>query len=182
MSDPSHESMILQEDLTLLAPPPEASGSGVEFWVGGIVLVMALLAGGLGWYLWRRHSSAPVTAPTGPEPGAVALRELEACETLVREAGPREAIAVLAGTLRRFIAARFGLDAPTLTTEEFWSAQTTRAAVPARHLEFCRRFLTMANQACYAGQQPEVGEFFQVLDQAKVFVQAETAINREAHS
>lgn len=160
----------LQEDLTLLAHPAAAAAPvGVPVWTYGIAALVLLALAAWGWS--RRRSRQATRALRAAEtPEAIALQQLARWHPFPAEAHPREAVAAVSGTMRRYAEARFGLPAPTLTTEEFWHEQETRRSMPAGCESFWTAFLRLCDAVKYAGQSASSEQFAGLLASAREFV------------
>ncbi len=105
----------------LRAPPAPAAGGG-RLWLGiGVGAGLTLLGLG-GVRQLRRRARAPARAPRAPgaAPWARAQTELDACASVDNALAAADGAAA---ALRRYMAARFGADAVTRTTEELRAAR-----------------------------------------------------------
>jgi len=89
-------------------PVPPAYGT----WI--VVSMSALLLGFLLWKFLQRPTTAKSLSAV-----ETALAELEAARSLATQDSSEPLADAVAGTVRRYIEARFGIAAPRLTTEEF---------------------------------------------------------------
>jgi hypothetical protein len=164
---------VLQENLTLLVRPGEDAS---QSWPGWAVIAAGVVGvTGVAYYLFthrRRQAARAGTAGSAEPADAIALRELAGWETLADEARFREAVAAISGTVRRYVEARFGLRAPTLTTEEFWARLRADRPVPAQYDPFFEDFMSACDEIKYAGRQPAPPQFAGLVAAAAVFVRA----------
>jgi hypothetical protein len=168
---------VLQEDLTLLSPPdqvavpPPVHAAAVDkqtyyYVLGGILLVLLAL---IVWMRWHKRR-ARIKAAEAVD--AAALRELAEWRGLDDPEQFRDAISAISGTLRRYVEGRFGLRAPTLTTEEFWDFQRAEGKVPQAHEPFWEMFFAATDGIKYAGLVPNTDEFSRLLAAGVDFVQS----------
>lgn len=174
MSEPDPNS--LQEDFTLLTHPaaplvPQASpersqerNMGVAF--AAVVLLLAVI---MVWLRWRQHRSRH---PRIERPDKVALRELGEWSGVTDPSQFPSAIVAVSGTVRRYVEGRFGLNAPTLTTEEFWARQRANRKIPESYDSFWKAFIEVCDRIKYAGMAPDEDQFRQVVSSAIEFVRA----------
>jgi hypothetical protein len=129
----------LIEDLRLLSPPKYGG------WLAlGIFGVLAL---GIGLLARRRRRRASIdaTESSGPELWDVALAELERLTPLLSREHSRDYAIQSTGILRRYIEARYLLQAPKLATEEFLLVARESPALPADHRASLRHFLELCD-------------------------------------
>ncbi|MEJ1971982.1 MAG: DUF4381 family protein [Lacunisphaera sp.] len=162
----------LQEDLTLLLPPGAAQPGkemSVWLWLAGLALAIAV---GLAWWRWGRNRGKPEEIV---RPEARALQELEDCRNLAEERGRRTAVTAISAVLRRYALARFGVDAPVLTSEEILQAQGEGRPrlEPAR--AFWAPFQAETDGIKYAGVEPDPARFEMIFNQAAEFVRSTSA-------
>ncbi len=140
--------------------PPYALWAGI----GGGMLVLALAA-----ILWRKHARKQ-RLKSPPEIALAALVMLEAS----REAIAAEAFANRAAqTVRQYIAERFRLVAPRLTTEEFLQALTQDAGSPlVAESDHLRAFLKSCDLAKFAGSNLNPEQRGELIDTARNFIRA----------
>ena len=140
--------------------PPYALWAGI----GGGVVLLALAA-----ILWRKHARKQrIKSP--PEIALAALAELEASrETIAAEAFANRA----AQTVRQYIAERFRLVAPRLTTEEFLHALTKDEASPlVAESDHLRAFLKSCDLAKFAGSNLNSDQRVELIDTARGFIRS----------
>lgn len=132
--------------------------------IGGGVLLLAL-----GTILWRKHArKRRIKSP--PEIALASLAELEAG----REAMAAEAFANRAAqTVRQYIADRFRLVAPRLTTEEFLHALAKDESSPlVAESDHLRAFLKSCDLAKFAGANLDFNQRVELIDSARGFIRS----------
>jgi hypothetical protein len=166
----------LREDFTLLLhpqpPPVVASAPGIrdEYYVPAAAVLALLVA----WLLWRWLKG--VARRVAVERADIAaLRDLSMWQQVTDVARYREVVAGVSATVRRYVEARFGLRAPTLTTEEFWAEQCRNRRIPADHDPFWSEFLSACDPVKYAGMTPGAEQLRLMVDSAIAFVEASSA-------
>jgi hypothetical protein len=162
----------LQDDLTLLKPPPlvpemklPEAGSHVYIW-GGVIL--ALLVVGTVIYRVGKRTNWTFRKPESPQKRA--LRELSAWQSLNDDAQLREAVAGISATLRRYLHGQFKLPADQMTSEEFWVKQQAEGLIPEQYENFWVEFLPPTDRIKYAGQAVARKQFRDLLEGAKEYV------------
>jgi hypothetical protein len=163
----------LREDFTLLmrpadAPLPQSAQMPRDYLPLLVGTALILLAAFL-WLQWRKHCSRP---RPGERAEVIALRALQPWQSLEDEARYREAVAEISAISRRYVEGRFGLRAPTLTTEEFWVAQRSSRKIPAPHLPYFERFLSSIDAIKYAGNLPSRTLYGEFIENTVEFVRA----------
>ena len=138
--------------------PPYALLAGI----GGGVLLLAVAA-----ILWRKRARKQFRK-SPPEIALASLAELEAS----REAMAAEAFANRAAhTVRQYIADRFRLVAPRLTTEEFLHALTKDEGSPLiAESDHLRTFLKSCDLAKFAGANLDSNQRGALIDAARGFI------------
>jgi hypothetical protein len=145
--------------------PPQPNHA---LWIGiGIAILLALIA----WFLWwklrsRNKSKSP------REIALDSLGELERTGTDI----PAEAFANrAAGTLRQYIASRFGIAAPRRTTEEFLRDLASDSASPlAAQDEHLKLFLKSCDLAKFAGSALDENQRIGLVQTARDFIVSTT--------
>lgn len=140
--------------------PPVVLWSGI----GVSILLLALAA-----FLWRNNARKQ-QRKSPPEVALASLAELE----VSREALAAEAFANRAAqTVRQYIADRFRLVAPRLTTEEFLQAlakdETSPLNTESDHL---KAFLKSCDLAKFAGANLDFNQRLELLDTARSFIRS----------
>ncbi len=132
--------------------------------IGGGVLLLALAA-----VLWRKHARRQ-RLKSPPEIALASLAELEAG----REAMAAEAFANRAAqTVRQYIADRFRLVAPRLTTEEFLHALAKDERSPlVAESDHLRAFLKSCDLAKFAGANLDINQRVELIDSARGFIRS----------
>lgn len=132
----------LVEDLRLVAP--ESPGLGLLWWWA----VPAALVIGLGVVLLLRRRREKLAAPVPPE--KTALADLALLLTEIDRLDAREFALQLSLILRVYIEGRFGLHAPSRSTQEFLSQAGSSPLLDARQQEWIASFLTHCDLAKFA--------------------------------
>ncbi|MGD7653682.1 MAG: DUF4381 family protein [Verrucomicrobiales bacterium] len=147
-------------------PEPEKAPVHLYLIIAGVILLAALAA-----WLIHRHLRKTNTLP----PHETALASLA---TLESSAGPLTAESFAnraADTIRRYIAARFQIAAPTLTTEEFLRTVTrdksTALNTESDHL---KAFLHSCDLAKFAGTDLTADQRSKLLTTARSFINTTT--------
>lgn len=143
-------------------PTPEKPPILLWSSIGGGILLLALAA-----YLWKKHERKQILK-SPPEVALASLAELEANrEGLVAEAFANRA----AQTVRQYIADRFRLVAPRLTTEEFLHALSKDESSPlAAEGDHLRVFLKSCDLAKFAGANLDSTQRAELINAARGFV------------
>jgi hypothetical protein len=153
----------LIEDLRLLHPPE----GGGAIWAAA---AFVLLAGAGLWWAWRRRNRVTLAPPSADEALAAwneAMREIERCSALLRAEASRDYAIAATGVVRRYVERRFGLQAPRLTTEEFFAAVRGQGVLAVAHQESLGRYLTLCDLMKFGRAIAESAEL-QQLHQAAV--------------
>ncbi len=155
-----------------IAPPVELPRAGLTW----LVWPVALLALGLAclallvW--WRRRRAA--AGPPPPQPAhLLALAELERLERRLPADRPatEEFYVRLADILRHYVDGRFGLSAPTQTTEELLAAADHTGGPLTVRRQLIGRILTQCDLVKFARQQPASASAPDNLRHARTFVE-----------
>ena len=155
-----------------IAPPvelPRATLPWLPWLIGGAVLGLGVLAA----LLWRRRRRFGTPRPEPRPAHLLALAELERLErTLPRDRpGSAEAYVRLAAILRRYVAWRFGLSAPTQTTEELLASVDRSGGPIAARRQLIGRVLGQCDLVKFARRHPATGHVQRCLHQARDFVE-----------
>lgn len=170
----------LQEDLTLLVRPAQAATDAASVAPGWIWVGLGVLLGlGAAVFFYRRRrrvgSVAPETAGLVlPSPRVVALGELARLAEACDEANARATVSAVSAVVRRFVEGRFGVPAPTLTTEELLAAWAAQGPQPGEWENFWRSFLAESDVIKYAGRAADVAQARRLAAAAAAFVRAAT--------
>ena len=156
-----------------IAPPielPPAASPWLPWLVAGALLGLGVLAA-----LFRRRRRRR-SGSTGPEPRAAHVLALAELERLERElaagrSASEEAYARLADILRRYVLGRFGLSAPTQTTEELLASVDRSGGPVAARRQLIGRVLGQCDLVKFARRQPGPGHAQTCLRQARAFVE-----------
>lgn len=157
------------EDIRGPKPPveiPKPEGSPFALWaaIAGGVLLLALAV-----LLWRR-AARKKHLKTPREAALASLAELDA----TRDRLAAEAFAIqAAGTVRQYIADRFGLAAPRRTTEEFFRELAGDGAKPIlAENDHLKTFLKSCDLAKFAGSNLDADQRGELLQAARDFIRA----------
>ena len=155
-----------------IAPPVELPPAGLAWLVWPLALLTLGLAG-LALLLWRRRRRAAAAAPEAGPAHLLALAELERLGRRLPadRSGAEDFYVRLADILRRYVALRFGLDAPTRTTEELLAAaESTGGPIAARRHQVAQ-VLGQCDLVKFARRQPTPAAAPANLSQARDFVE-----------
>jgi hypothetical protein len=149
-------------------PVPEKPPVVLYSSIGGGVLLLALAT-----YLWKKRARK-LKLKSPPEVALASLAELEA----TREAIAAEAFANRAAqTVRQYIADRFSLVAPRLTTEEFLHALAKDTSSPlSAESDHLRAFLKSCDLAKFAGVNLDFNQRIELIDTARNFVRSTSRV------
>jgi hypothetical protein len=145
------------EDVTMLVPREP------YFWVlpAVVILIVCLLAAFAVWRLFRAKK-LPFQHPAVP-PGVTARERLAAIRHLIAEGKHERFVIAVSGVLRDYIEARFGLKAPTLSSEEFLFEAERSALLDAGWQEKLNLFLARCDRVKFALanlQTPKMEELY----------------------
>lgn len=145
-------------------PVPEKPPVVLYSSIGGGVILLASAA-----CLWKRRARKQ-RLKSPPEVALASLAELEATrESIAAEAFANRA----AQTVRQYIAERFSLVAPRLTTEEFLHALAKDANSPlSAESDHLRAFLKSCDLAKFAGVNLDFNQRIELIDTARNFVRS----------
>lgn len=145
-------------------PVPEKAPVVLYSSIAGGVLLLALAA-----WLWKKRTRTQ-RLKDPREVALASLTELEATrETIVAEAFANRA----AQTVRQYIAERFSLVAPRLTTEEFLQALTKDTSSPlSAESDHLRAFLKSCDLAKFAGVSLDLNQRIELIDTARNFIRS----------
>ena len=144
------------------------SGKKSPWWMyAGMVALVAALLGGI--YALRRKSSEPALAVD-----EVALRALQALEKRglpSNQSGADRWYVELSSILRTYIEGRFGVDAPRLTTEEFFEQAKKSAELGDDDKRLIRKLLERSDRVKFTDFMPTTEEMEQMLVDSRRFVE-----------
>lgn len=153
---------------------PQPEKFPVAFWGG--VLGGVLLAA-LGIYLWKRHARKQQLK----SPLVIAFASLAELEKSRRQLAAETFANQAAGTVRQYIADRFGIAAPRRTTEEFFRELTgdglETVIAESDHL---KSFLKSCDLAKFAGSNLDDRQRDELIQAARGFVTATSVPNPTA--
>lgn len=132
------------EDVTMITP----SEPWTWLWISLIGLAVLLIATYTGARLYRAKK-LPFQHPPTP-PHVTARERLAAIRRLIDEGLHEQFVIEVSALLRSYIEARFGLKAPTLSTEEFLFEAERSATLDARWRESLASFLTECDRVKFA--------------------------------
>lgn len=177
----------LQEDFTLLVRPAQVAteaGSSGLLWLG---VALGGLLGLAAWvFFYRRRRRVGEAGPESvslvqPTPDVVALGELARLAANCDAANARATVSEVSAVVRRFVDARFGVRAPTLTTEELLAVWRVQAPQKDEWEDFWRKFLAESDAIKYAGHAADIAQARRLAAAAAAFVRAATAGEGETH-
>jgi hypothetical protein len=131
---------------------------------GGVLIVLAIAC-----LLWKRRSRKLASA----SPREAALASLRQLESSGAKLGAEEFANRAAGTLREYIAARFGLAAPRRTTEEF--LRDVEGSPLLGESDHLRTFLKSCDLAKFAGADLDSSQRDELILAARSFIRANAA-------
>lgn len=137
------------------------------WWYAGIVLVGCLLAGA---YWRKRHGKLVPELP----PDRVAFAALDALSKRGMPKDPASAdrwYVELSSIVRRYVERRFGLDAPRLTTEEFFEQANRSTFLEPEAKQLIRQLLERSDRVKFTDFMPSADETAQMLSDARRFVE-----------
>ncbi|MDA3874775.1 MAG: DUF4381 family protein [Kiritimatiellae bacterium] len=178
LEDENASPMFGREDLPDFRGPEAIRRYRRNLWISlGALLALLLLGAVIAWRIARRPKPVPPPLP----PHHVAARAMEALrESDIWQKPDVDACAVeLSFILRRYIEARFEIQAPEQTTEEF--LETVEQSAPWSESEQAglSQFFTVTDQIKYAAARPEREVLEDLLSAVRSFVDA-TAGSRPA--
>ena len=157
-------------DIHEIRGPVAIPGEWLWLWLLlGAVLLVALIVGGLRFFLNRKRT--PVTPPR-----PAWERALEAIEKIekagyVQKGLIKEYYSELSGVVRWYIEERLDVRAPEMTTEEFIHAVRFSDKLTNAQQGFLRDFLNASDMVKFAKFVPTPEEMFRALRLARVFVE-----------
>jgi len=118
----------------------------------------------------KRRVEEPVTPPRPPH--EIALEELEKLKRsgLIESGRIKEFYFRLTDIARHYIEARFGMDAPERTTEEFLLMMSRARQLNDRHKELIADFLRHCDMVKYAKYNPARGEIYGAIDSVEKLI------------
>ncbi len=155
-----------------IAPPVELPRPALSRLVWPVGL-LALGLAGLALLVWRRRRRSRLALPPSQPAHLLALAELERLERQLPadRPGTEEFYVRLAAILRHYVALRFGLSAPTQTTEELLAAaDRTGGSLTARR-PLIGRLLAGCDLVKFARQRPPPDTAPDNLRHARTFVE-----------
>ena len=124
-----------------------------------------------------KKPTGPPPAPPPPPPHKTALEALQQLKSsgVIEEQQFEPFYVGVSGILRSYIEARFSLDAPDMTTEEFIQEATQSQALHADHQQLVADFLQECDMVKFAKMEPDQHAMLQVWDSAVRFVNETTS-------
>jgi Domain of unknown function (DUF4381) len=155
-----------------IAPPIELPRAGPR-WLVWPAALLALALAALALLLWRRRRRSRPAAPRAELPHLLALAELERLARRLPADRPatEEFYVRLAQILRHYVAGRFGLSAPTRTTEELLAAADATGGPLAARGPLIGTVLGNCDLVKFARQQPPPATAPDNLHHARTFVE-----------
>jgi hypothetical protein len=154
-----------------IAPPVELPPAGLAWLLWPAILLVVALAGF--FLVWRRRRRRSAALLPAQPPHLLALSELErlARRLPADRPGTEEFYVRLAQILRHYVAGRFGLSAPTRTTEELLTAVATTGGPLAARGPLIGTILGNCDLVKFARAQPTPTAAPGNLHQARTFVE-----------
>jgi len=175
-------SSLLDEGATEIRdikPPLDLPAPRWPYAIAAVIAVLALAAVTLFIILRRRRKRAE---PPPIPPHEIAYAELDRLAAI--SPGTIEEMAEfyyrLSLCVRRYIEARFGIRAPSQTTQEFLAALAASESALGPHAELLKEFLTHCDAVKFARHYPLSGETDAALASARRFVDETTPKPEEA--
>jgi len=127
----------------------------------------------------RLHSFRPIVVPKTP--GEIAYERIAGLErrNLLAQGKVKEYFSALSDIIRRYIEARFNIQAPEMTTEEFLNSLKSNPSIDTKHKETLKKFLLLSDMVKFAKYGPDVTEVKESLELAKQFIR-ETTVQEPA--
>lgn len=144
--------MALTNDIRDIKPPVKISNPWeTAAWIGGGVLLVALMAILVWWLIKRRPAAQPVIVP----PHVRARERIDAALALINN--PREFCIALSDAMRVYLEERFQLRAPERTTEEFLHDLQATSHLNADQKQTLADFLSRCDLVKFARFEPNEG-------------------------
>ncbi len=144
-------------------------------WILGILLVVALAAGGYFYLKKRKQRPAPEAKPPKPQepPYVIALRELDQLKNdkLWQAGKVKDHHARLSEIMRKYIESRFQIPALEHTNDEIFSAFQHSGLVDKVPYESLRQMLFLADLVKFAKGKPQPSDNHRSMEQAYEFVE-----------
>lgn len=159
------------EDIRDVKPPRPRSRWGPWAWAGGALL--AAVAALLFWRWWRKRRERTAATPV-LAPHELALRDLDRLRRtdFSSLAELRRYYFEISEVLRRYVEARFGLNATDLTTEEILGRLGQLRELHGAESISLREFLLATDRVKYAAEVPTESEIEQTYELALSFVES----------
>lgn len=155
---------------------PETQKSMWHLWAA-IAAVAAAIVGGLIWFF--RRTKPEVVLP----PDVVALNALTQMENRQIPSNSKDVDAwyvELSGIVRKYIEGRFALQAPRLTTEEFFELAKSSDALTDDNKTVIRKLLERSDRVKFTHFVPTMDESREMLKAARTFVEDTREISEHA--
>lgn len=160
------------EDIRDVKPPRRSTSWTRWLWAaaGALAVMGALLA----WWWWRRRRDRTAAAQPALLPHEIALRDLDRLRRtdFTSLAELRRYYFEISEVLRRYVEARFGLNATDLTTEEILAKLSELRGLAGAESVSLREFLLATDRVKYAAAVPTGGEIEQTYELALSFVES----------
>ncbi len=157
------------ENLSMVSP-------GHPWWWLGALGAVFLFAAVMVFLHLRRKSRNPVFSA---RPEKSALEQLDALRELIAAGQAREFVSASSAVLRAYLEARFGLDAPRLSTEEFLHQAGRDGQLPASWRGRLAGFLHQCNAVKFAGGTLDAAQMEVLFGVAGNFVRETTPTPEE---
>ncbi|HUP22110.1 MAG TPA: DUF4381 family protein [Thermoanaerobaculia bacterium] len=158
-------------DIRDVKPPRRSAGWMRWLWIGAAALALAVAL--FAWWWWRRRQREAQQAPA-LLPHELALRELDRLRRtdFSSLAELRRYYFEISEVLRRYVEARFGLNATDLTTEEIFARLGELRDLAGMQSTSLREFLVATDRVKYAAMVPTEPEIEQTYELALSFVES----------
>lgn len=153
-----------------------AEDDGASWWI--YALACAAVVGGIGGAIGARRRRKAPELPAD-EVALMALSSLEKRGLPSNQAGADRWYVELSSILRTYIEGRFGLDAPRLTTEEFFEQAKKRAELGDEEKRLIRKLLERSDRVKFTDFMPTTEEMEQMLSDSRRFVEETRAVLSE---
>lgn len=164
-------------DIRDIAPPVEIpSGHEWLWWVGGTIVVLALLIAA--WRYWQKRKTAkPIIVEIPAHERA--RRKLEAALNLFDQ--PKPFCTIVSDAVRLYLEERFGLRAPERTTDEFLGDLSRSAALTQAQKASLEQFLSACDMVKFAKYEPQRPELEALYNSAlRLIEETESVKGRES--
>jgi hypothetical protein len=163
------------ENLTMVVPADPWMWLRVGLWAAAGLAILILIIRRL-----HRQGRLPFFQTLREWPHETALRDLARLRPLIADGAVREFVTAISAILRTYIEARFELQAPYLSTEEFLIVAEQSDRLEAEHRARLARFLQSCDAVKFALRFMEVDAMEELWTAADGFVRETIAKSEEA--